>query len=137
VFECHRHAVWPRLIVMDGQHCCLRILSIERGLPYESVQTFEQVRSARPVHRSSSVTIASGAAAAVDSETTQTCVRQYLATGCGQSKHVIQLAISLSEVIAEPRNRIIRRRSKSSLSAPLSVSPARSHGCSVRSAIRR
>jgi hypothetical protein len=53
--------------------------------------------------------------------------RQSLAAACGQCEHVIKFAIRQqpqSEVIAEPWNRSITRRSKSSLSAPLSASPA-------------
>jgi hypothetical protein len=58
---------------------------------------------------------------------TSACIRQYLATGCGQSEHVIQLAISQQSGIKGDRRAVEpehQRRSKLSLSTPLSVSSA-------------
>jgi hypothetical protein len=65
------------------------------------------------------------------------CLRQSLAAACGQCENVVQFAVGQnppSEVITEPWNRSITRRSKSSVSAPLSASPAGSAmPCPVRS----
>jgi hypothetical protein len=71
---------------------------------------------------------------------TGSCVRQYLATGCGQSEQVIQLAISQQSTIGGDR-----RAAEPKHQAPVEIEPQRApirftrrvpHGCPVRSAIR-